>query len=206
MSFIRPASIAEPVFEVCKLGKVQANRAKSLTRARNRPRTAPSRHPFSPACSCLIDHACHFAEKTVSRRPFPHRAWPLRHQTDQEGLQDRPLFRAAAGFPEEEGRRDREQISVRAQQPVDHRRLGAQEHRPLYQPRLQAERGIRRQSAQAQGGDPRHQEHRAGRRDQLRLRHRLLQGVSEADRLQMRRLREEAQEEARRGDGPSDCA
>ena len=48
---------------------------------------------------------------------------------------------------------------------------------------------------------PRHQEHRAGRGDQLRLRHRLLQSLSEADRLQMRRLREEAQEEARRGAG-----
>jgi len=71
---------------------------------------------------------------------------------------------------------------------------------PLHQPRLQAERGIRRQAAQAQGGDPRHQEHRARRGDQLRLRHRLLQGLFEADRLQMRRLREKAQEEARRGE------
>jgi len=56
-------------------------------------------------------------------------------------------------------------------------------------------------TAQAQGGDPRHQEHRTRRRDQLRLRHRLLQGLSEADRLQMRGLRKEAQEEARRGEG-----
>ncbi len=56
-------------------------------------------------------------------------------------------------------------------------------------------------TAQAQGHHPRHQEHRAGRRDQLRLRHRLLQGLPEADRLQMRRLREEAQEAARRGAG-----
>jgi len=39
---------------------------------------------------------------------------------------------------------------------------------PATSPRLQAERRIRRQPAQAQGGDPRHQEHRAGRRDQLR--------------------------------------
>ncbi len=60
-----------------------------------------------------------------------------------------------------------------------------------------AERGIRRQTAQAQGLHPRHQEHRAGRGDQLRLRHRLFQSLSEADRLQMRGLREEAQEAAR---------
>src|SRR6202035_2730524 len=46
-----------------------------------------------------------------------------------------------------------------------------------------------------------HQEHRARRRDQLRLWHRLLQGLPEADRLQMRRLREKAQEAARRGAG-----
>jgi hypothetical protein len=65
-----------------------------------------------------------------------------------------------------------------------------QERRPLHQPRLQAERGIRRQAAQAQGVHPRHQGHRAGRGDQLRLRHRLLQSLSEADRLQMRGLRE----------------
>src|SRR6185312_13563151 len=71
----------------------------------------------------------------------------------------------------------------------------------LYQSRLQAERGIRRQAAQAQGSDPRHQEHRARRGDQLRLRHRLLQGLPEADRLQMRGLRKEAQEEARRSAG-----
>ena len=55
--------------------------------------------------------------------------------------------------------------------------------------------------AQAQGLHPRHQEHRAGRGDQLRLRHRLFQSLSEADRLQMRGLREEAQEAARRGAG-----
>ena len=41
----------------------------------------------------------------------------------------------------------------------------------------------------------------AGRRDQLRLRHRLFQGISQADRLQVRVLREEAQEAARRGAG-----
>src|ERR1700737_4241704 len=157
--------------------------------------------PVFTSVSVPTDHACYFAEQTLSHRPFPHRAWPLRHQTDQEGRQNRPVFWSAAGFQKEEGRRDREQISVRAQWALDHRRLGRREHCAVYQSRLQAECGIRRQRAQAQGRDPRDQEHRARRRDQLRLRHRLLQGISEADRLQMRRLREETQEEARRGEG-----
>ena len=28
---------------------------------------------------------CHSLEQVLSRRPLPHRAWPLRHQADQEG-------------------------------------------------------------------------------------------------------------------------
>src|ERR1035437_4369953 len=169
--------------------------------SRNRHRTAAARSVAFTSVAVPTDHACHFVEYHLSLRRLPHRAWPLRHQTDQEGRQNRQVFWPAAGFPQEEARRDREQISVRAQWPLDHRWLGAQEHRALYQSRLQAERGIRRQAAQAQGRDPRDQEHRARRRDQLRLRYRLLQGLSEADRLQMRRLRKEAQEEARRGEG-----
>src|SRR5258705_13258411 len=84
---------------------------------------------------------------------------------------------------------------------MDHRRIGARYRRTLHQSRLKAERGVRRPSSQAKGFYPRDQEHRAGRGDQLRLRYRLLQGLSEADRLQMRGLRKEAQEEARRGAG-----
>src|SRR4029079_19797632 len=146
-------------------------------------------------------HACHFIEQALPRRPLPHRTWPLRHQTDQEGHQNHPLFWADSGFEEEKRRRDREQISVRTQRTLDHRRFGARERRPLHQPCLPPECGIRRQTAQAQGLHPRHQEDRAGRGDQLRLRHRLLQSLSEANRLQMRGLREEAQEKARRGAG-----
>src|SRR5207244_8245712 len=65
----------------------------------------------------------------------------------------------------------------------------------------QAQRAIRRSPAQAQATHWRHPEHRAGRGHQLRLRHRLLQSLSEADRRQMWRLREKAQERARRGTG-----
>src|SRR5215510_7276616 len=71
---------------------------------------------------------------------------------------------------------------------------------------MPAERGIRRPPARAQGLYPRHQEHRARRRDQLRLRHGLFQSLSEADRLQMRILREEAQEDPSRGEGGKGAA
>src|SRR5262249_34368183 len=41
-------------------------------------------------------HACHFHEQAVSHRTLPHRARPLRHQANQEGHPDHPLFRADA--------------------------------------------------------------------------------------------------------------
>ena len=78
-----------------KLGKVADKCVKSLTSERNRFKTAAS-SSRRRACQFLIDHACHFPEQALSRRPLPHRAWPLRHQADQEGHQDHPLFWSAA--------------------------------------------------------------------------------------------------------------
>ena len=197
----------EPCDVTCAIwGRFKTIRAKGLTSSRNRSRRAASPFPVSAACS------------RQSIMPAISTNKPYRVGRSRTGLglfATKPIKKGAKivryfgpllDSEEEKGRRDREQVSVRAQQPLDHRRFGAQEHRPLHQPCLQAERRIRRQAAQAQGRHPRHQEHRAGRRDQLRLRHRLLQGLSEADRLQMRGLREEAQEEARRGAGRDGCA
>src|SRR5262249_54459343 len=58
-----------------------------------------SASPSAHCCQCVsssLGHALDFPEKTLSHRPFPHRARPLRHQTDQERHPDHPLFRAAA--------------------------------------------------------------------------------------------------------------
>jgi hypothetical protein len=68
------------------------------------------------------DHASHLVEQTISRRPLEDRARPLRHQADQEGHPDHPLLRTDPGFPDSRARRHREQIPVRAQRPLDHRR------------------------------------------------------------------------------------
>jgi hypothetical protein len=49
------------VFDMCNLGKVQADCAKHLTLARNRHRTALRDPSPSLTCQFLIDHACHFS-------------------------------------------------------------------------------------------------------------------------------------------------
>src|ERR1700722_1665689 len=98
-----------------KLGTDRAGSTKGLTFAWNRVEHLVSRSLASLVLQLSRPHAFDSIEKTLSRRPFPHRTWPLRHPEDQEGHQNHPLFWAAAGFQEEKRRRDREQIPVRAQ-------------------------------------------------------------------------------------------
>src|SRR5690242_18397476 len=84
-----------------QLGNIGEKRLNHLTGARNRPMKGGAVRSLRKRPSLSLDHACHFVEQTLSRRTFQDRSRPLRHQADQEGCQDHPLFRAAAGFPEE---------------------------------------------------------------------------------------------------------
>src|SRR5207248_8793752 len=91
--------VAEPsiFYDVASWGRFKTGQVKHLTRPRNRPRRTASQIPSaSKSVSVVISHACHFAEQTVPRWPLQDRTRPLRHQADQEGHQDRPLFRSAA--------------------------------------------------------------------------------------------------------------
>src|SRR5215217_1874026 len=69
------------------------------------------------------------SEKTLSYRPFPHRTGSVRYRTDREANLHRRIFRPPP--QQQAGRGDggeELQISVRDQQPLDHRRIESQEH------------------------------------------------------------------------------
>ena len=141
--------------------------------------------------SCL--HEIPNVTPAIPRRPFTNRSRSLRHDALQEGRLHHRVSRPP--HSQQGSRRPRDQIHVRAQQPLDDRRLPAQEHCALHQSLLQAECGDRR----GQGQDPHHrdQDHPPGRRDHLSLRPRIFRNVHQAQRLPLRGLHPEEARDAR---------
>src|SRR6185312_571504 len=124
-------------------------------------------HPATPSRKGRFSRN---APKTLPRRPLRHRPRPVRHEAHQKAQPHRRIQGPPA--PRQGGRKgrtQRQQISLRDQQPLDHRRHRAQQPRALFQPLLQSERGsLRRRPPRLH---PRLVQHQAGRRDRLPLRH-----------------------------------
>ncbi len=79
----------------------------------------------------------------VSSRPLQDRPWPVCPEAGQAGRVHRLLFGPAD--LEQASRRALDQVSLRGQQPLDHRRIRPPQHRALHQSLVQAERRGRRE-------------------------------------------------------------
>jgi len=180
-----------PFFDV-QTGKVQGRCAKDLTSPWNRHRRAPSPHSLQVYPS-PVHHACHSPRQNpiasarsktglglFATKPIKKGSKIIRYfgpildfqEKDEDAIENKYLFELNGRWTIDGS------IRENLARYINH----------ACRPNAESDR----QAAQAQGHHPRHQGHRAGRGDQLRLRHRLLQGLPEANRLQMRRLREES--------------